>query len=810
MLAGSATALPAAEPLPRSTEKTKGLERRAGLLDLYVDAERGAVWLRLPPPGSGGEVGRYLYYEGLVSGLGSNPVGLDRSQLGETRLVALRRLGGRVLVEQLNTRYRALSDAAAERAATAQSFATSVLWAGEIAAADPDGSVLVDFTSFVLRDAHGIVRSLETSGQGTWTLDEKRSALDPALCLAFPENMAFEALLTFQCAKPGPEVRATAPSPDAISLVLRHVLLKLPEPGYAPRRFDPRVGVFAVTFADYATPLAEPLDKRWIVRHRLEKVDPGAARSPVRRPIVYYVDRGAPEPVRSALLDGARWWAQAFDAAGFVAAFRVELLPEDAHPLDVRYNVINWVHRATRGGSNGDAIMDPRTGEIIKGHVLLGSLRVRQDRLLFEGLAGTARTGSGSPDDPIQLALARIRQLSAHVVGHTLGLAHNFAASTYGRASVMDYPAPLVQVTPAGELDFTRAYGVGAGAWDLHCIRYAYAQFAPGTDEAAALEAIVQEGLQRGLQFVSDEDARPAGAAQPLGNLWDNGELAETELLHLAGVRRVALASFGARNIMSGQPLAALEEVFAPVYLMHRYQVDAAAKVLGGVDYRYALRGDADAEQRFIAASRQRQALEALLACLAPEFLDIPDAALAVLLPRPFGYEHNREQFASAAGPTFDALGAAASAADLVLRALFQPERCLRLVDQNRRDSSLPGLEAVLERVRDTLFTSAALPPRQAELRRVVQRVAVEAWIALAAAEATPAPVRARIDWHLEELRDALAGRGGDNADKAHRALLRADLTRHLTRVATATAAAPAAALPPGSPIGLAGCSWEP
>jgi hypothetical protein len=526
-----------------------------------------------------------------------------------------------------------------------------------------------------------------------------------------------------------------------------------------------------------------------------------------------------PEPVRSALVEGARWWAQAFDAAGFVDAFRVELLPEGVHALDVRYNVINWVHRATRGWSYGDGIVDPRTGELVKGHVLLGSLRVRQDRLLFEGLAGTAGTGSGGAHDPIQLALARIRQLAAHEVGHTLGLAHNFAASTYGRASVMDYPAPFVQVTPAGELDMSAAYAAGVGAWDTHCIRYAYAQFPPGADEAAALDAIVQDGLRRGLHFVSDDDARPAGAAQPLGNLWDNGELAELELQRLAAVRRVALARFGARNIMAGEPLATLEEVFATVYLMHRYQVDAAAKVLGGVQYGYALRDDAGGEQRCIAAARQQQALEALLDCLAPQFLDVPDPALAVLLPRPFGYERHREQFATGTAPTFDALGAAASAADLVLRAMFQPERCMRLVDQNRRDAGLPALETVLRRARDAIFDTAALPPRRAEIRRVVQRVAVDAWIDLAASPSTPAPVRARIDWHLETLRHQLGGRGGDDADRAHRALLRADLARHAARVAGAVAAAPAAALPPGSPIGalraalpagLAGCSWEP
>jgi hypothetical protein len=531
--------------------------------------------------------------------------------------------------------------------------------------------------------------------------------------------------------------------------------------------------------------------------------------------------------VRSALIEGASWWARAFEQAGFIDAFRVELLPADAHPLDARYNVINWVHRATRGWSYGGGIIDPRTGEFIKGHVLLGSLRVRQDRLLFEGLAGTDHTGSGRADDPVQLALARIRQLSAHEVGHTLGIAHNFAASTYERASVMDYPAPLVRVGAQGELDFSEAYAVGVGAWDVHAIRYAYTQFASGTDEDAALEEIIQDGIRRGLHFVDDEDARPGGAAQPRGNLWDNGVLAEEELARLLEVRRVALAGFGEHNVAPGQPLALLEEVLATVYFAHRYQVDAAAKVVGGVDYTYAVRGDGQRGMTPIAADRQRQALANLLACATPDALDLPDHVLEVVLPRPFGYGRNREQMASATRPLFDALGAAATGADMVLRALLQPQRCARLVDQNRRDPALPGLESLLAAIREALLDAAPVAPRLAEIQRITQRVAVDALLDLASNDATPPHVRSRVEWHLMELRDELQrDRGANDADRAHRALLSADIRRHLERLGDAAKPMGAAEPPPGSPIGAppasgevvhtslppdwGGCSWGP
>ncbi|HYL06381.1 MAG TPA: zinc-dependent metalloprotease, partial [Thermoanaerobaculia bacterium] len=731
-------------PLPTIAAQVAGMERRPGLLDLYLDRRHGKVWLRVPPPGGpGGEVASYLYAEGLVGGLGSNPVGLDRGQVNEARVVTLRRLGAKVLVEVQNLRFRALGGGAAERRAVRESFAPSVLWGGEVAAEDRDGQVLVDFTGFVVRDAHDIAGHMKRVGEGTFSLDRERSAVDLESCLAFPENVELEAALTYTSANPGAQVRATVPAPGAVTLIQHQSLLRLPDDGYRPRRFDPRSGSFGIDFLDYAAPLTEPVDTHWLVRHRLEKVDPAAPRSRVRKPLVYYVDNAAPEPIRSALVAGASWWREAFEKAGLIDAFRVEVLPEGASPLDVRYNVVEWVHRSTRGWSYGGGIIDPRTGELINGHVTLGSLRVRQDLLLFEGLLGTGRTGSGAPDDPVQLALARIRQLAAHEVGHSLGLAHNFAASTYGGASVMDYPAPLVGVTPAGDLDVSHAYASGIGEWDVQAIRYAYTDFPPGPDhdarERAGLEEILRENIRRGMIYLTDEDARPPGAAQPLANLWDNGADPVAGLEQALAVRRIALARFGEGNVAPGRPLATLQEVLAPVYFHHRYQLEAAIKVVGGLDYAYSMRGEGPQDARPVAAAWQRRALAKALAALSPETLDIPERVVRLILPRPPVHPSNVELFAGGEAPAFDPLAAAAAAADMVAGGLVQRERAARLVDFHRRDASLPSFEDVLEGLLGGAFggypggaaagapvrpaagaaVDAAAGERRAELRRV-------------------------------------------------------------------------------------------
>jgi Met-zincin/Domain of unknown function (DUF5117) len=746
LLAERVRASPDSTQTPTIAEKTAGTLKFAGYFNLYWDAKQGKLWLEIDKWNA-----EFLYQSGLPAGIGSNDIGLDRGQLGETRIVRFERSGPKILLIQENLNYRAVSNDADERRAVHDSFAESALWGFTVAAEEKDRA-LVDATDFFLHDAHGVPEALRRAKQGAYHLDASRCAIYLPQTKNFPLNTEVESTLTFVGDDPGAWVRQVTPSPGAITVREHHSFVQLPPPGYKPRIYDPRSSFFGISYMDYATPISEPIVQRLTARHRLEKKDPSAAVSEPVRPIVYYVDRGAPEPIRSALLEGARWWNLAFEAAGYKNAFSVELLPEGADSMDLRYNVIQWVHRATRGWSYGAGVIDPRTGEIIKGHVTLGSLRVRQDYLIAEGLLAPYEKGEPVSPKMQEMALARLRQLAAHEVGHTLGLEHNYSASTVNRSSVMDYPPPYVKLSANGTIDLSEAYATGIGEWDKVSIAFGYQDFAPGTDESAALNKILMDAFGRGLRYLTDQDARPAGSSSSVAHLWDSGANAVDELNRLMQVRAVALKRFGENNIREGAPLATLEDVLVPVYMLHRYQVEAASKLVGGMDYTFALRGDGQTPTQIVAPAEQRGALAAVIATLKPEVLALPESLLRIIPPRPPDYERGREHFKTHTSPAFDALAPAEAAAQHTLRFLFNPERAARLVEFHARNAESPGLEEVLEAIVAATWKTPHGDGLRGQIANAVDMVVLYDLMALAANDRASDQVRAIARFKLYEL----------------------------------------------------------
>ncbi|HUP60616.1 MAG TPA: zinc-dependent metalloprotease [Thermoanaerobaculia bacterium] len=757
LLTACATVQPPAAPT--TTPPTPAASRIDGFIPLQWDEQNGKLLMEISRFGE-----EMIWQVSLASGVGSNPIGLDRHQLGATHIVRFERVGPRVLMIEPNYGYRALSSDEAERRAVEESFAQSILAGFKVESMNGD-AVVVDATEFFLSDAHGVSRRLRDTQQGNYTLDRNRSAIYLPRTKGFPRNTEVEATLTFTTNdRPGPLVRQVTPTSDVVTVREHHSFVALPEPGYQPRRADPRVGVLSIDFYDYASPFTGPITKRWIARHRLD----------AEKPIVYYVDNGVPEPIRTALVEGAAWWNEAFEAAGFRNGFQVRVLPPDADPMDVRYNVINWVHRSTRGWSYGSSVVDPRTGEILKGHVLLGSLRIRQDVLLARGLM-PVYDELDPATSPSLMALARIRQLSAHEVGHTIGLDHNMAASTYGRASVMDYPAPYVKITN-GKLDLSEAYSTGVGAYDIAAIRYAYAP--------VKSEAELEELARATPLFVSDPHSRPVSGAHPLGSVWDNGADPIAMLRHEIDVRRIALEQFGMRNLNAGEPLSALEEKLLPLYLHHRYQLEAAAKSIGGVSFTYAT------PPRVVPAKQQRDALAAVLATLDPEFLAIPQRIVDLIPPPSYAHgDPNTELFPRRTDPVFDPIAAAMTSVDLTLAALLDPARCARLVRQN---------ELPMREVTDALVSLAM---QQGPIARATRSLLVTRLSELAANRDADDQVRAEAVDALRRLGERLRATAADHAENAHRRATRDDIERFLNRPAEPWQPPRPPAIPPGPPI---------
>jgi Met-zincin/Domain of unknown function (DUF5117) len=817
---GAKPAATSAEPgaPPSIREKTAGMKHLDGLIPLDWDAKTGKLYLEIARVGTDGKSSDFIYATSLPFGTGSNDLGLDRGQVTEGRVVRFERSGPKVLLVEPNLSFRSSSIDPDEQLAVTQSFAQSVLWGFTVAAESQDGAVLVDATDFFLHDAHGVADRLTNLKQGSYRVDATRSAIALDDTKAFPRNTEVEAELTFTTDAPpkGEFVADVTPDPHAMTVRERSSFIELPTPGFVPRRFNPRAGFFPSSYRDYTAPLGEPLDQFFIVRHRLIKQDPNCTADckPVI-PIQYYVDRGAPEPVRTALVEGARWWDQAFQAAGWAKdTFRVDLLPAGADPMDVRYNIIQWVHRYTRGWSYGAAITDPRTGEIIKGNVTLGSLRARQDYLIAEALlapygkSSPATAGSSADSPMLQMVLARIRQLSAHETGHTLGLAHNFAASTVAQSdSVMDYPHPYFTLGSNGQIDASHAYAVNIGDWDKVAINYGYREFGAHTtpeDQKAALDKILSEADRAGQVFITDEDARPFGSAHPHAHLWDNGNDPATELDRVLTLRAAALKNFGENAIKPGAPMAQLEQALVPLYLFHRYQTEAAIKEIGGLDYRYNLRGDGLADPSVFDPAQQRKALDAVLKTLRPETLTLPESILHVLPPVPPGYPRTRESFASHTGLTFDPIAAAESAADLTLGVLLDPARASRLIEYHMRVPASPALRSVLEAISTTV---AARPEAghsmSSEVERAVEFRAVEAMLSLAVNPMASSQARAIAHFHIRDLLKQWNSTPmpQDMAEAIHRAAL-IDRVERFERDPDKFVPAKPVEAPPGMPIG--------
>ena len=790
------------------SEEIAALAHKDGFVDLYLDAEGGRVLVALPAPDEDGVSLRAIQATGLTAGLGSNPIGLDRGRANGGEIVAFRKVGEKVVAEIENWAYRASADNPLERKAVRDSFARSFVWSGEILGTGPEGELLVDLSTYLTRDTMDVRATLKQHPKGgAFQVSKDLSMPDVSAALAFTDNVEFDAFLTLTSDEPKAEVWATAADARSVTLVQHTSLVRLPDDGYTPRMFDPRSGAIDVGYYDFSAPLTGQVGQSFARRFRLQKQDPTAEFSPAREPIIFYVDSGAPQEIRDALIEGASWWADAFEAAGFPDSYRVEVLPEGAHPLDVRYNVIQWVHRQTRGWSYGGGLTDPRTGEMLKANVILGSQRVRQDRMIFEGLAGAEKTGTGEANDPVQIALSRIRQLSAHEVGHTLGFAHNFAASSNDRASVMDYPAPFVRVGQGGDLDFSAAYDVGIGEWDKVTTMWLYRQYTEGVDESAAGDALLESARASGLRYIDDPQGRGVGTAHPYASVWDNGADPVASLLNVMQVRDVALENFGLNVLQSGEPTSRLRAVIVPIYLYHRYQVNAAAKMIGGYEFHYAETGEADAAGAPVPASQQRAALDALVATLDPAVLDLPNDTLDLLTPPLVSFRGagaGAEYFPGETGAMFDLLTAADTSASQTLSALFHPQRVARLIETQRRDAGALGYGEVLAKVEATLFVGAETP-RQAGILHREQIRYVSTLIELSASSAaTPAAV-AQTNAYLSSLKDRLSKRQRRMAasDTAVRAELGRRIAAHLDRPSPAALPSSSAVdIPPGSPIG--------
>ena len=738
---------------------SKDFEKKEGFVDFYWNESKGKVYLNIKNLNQ-----EFIYVNYLSAGVGSNDIGLDRGQIGGTKIISFVKMGSKILMIQPNYKFRAITNNLDEKKSVDDAFASSAIWGFDVVASKDD-SYMIDITEFLLRDSHGIINRLKRQKQGSFSVDKKSSSFDNSRSKNFPLNTELEVFLTFKGQVVGNNLRSVSPSSESFSVRTRHSFVKLPDDNYTPRKFDARSGFGAISYYDYATPINQSIDKKFIRRHRLQKKNPELEISEAIEPIIYYLDRGAPEPVKSALIEGASWWNEAYEAAGFKDAFQVKVLPEGADMLDVRYNVIQWVHRSTRGWSYGSSVVDPRTGEIIKGHVSLGSLRVRQDFLIAEGLLRPYSSDESNMQME-EMSVERLRQLSAHEVGHTIGLSHNYISSARNRKSVMDYPHPLILLKD-NKIDLSQAYDHGIGDWDKLAINWGYRQFDSDSNVDNKLESILQKGYDDNLFYITDQDSRPPGSAHPRSHLWDNGFSASEELNRILKIRKIILEDFSDSVIKKGTPMSSIEEALVPMYLLHRYQIEAASKVVGGLEYTYAMKGDGQTPTKMLSFKEQEEALQSLINSINPYHLTLPEPLLKLIPPRAYGYPRTRETFKSRTGLTFDPLMAAETATNMSLSMLLHHERASRLVVLKSRNSRQIGLEYVLNKLIDNTILKPldSFSDLEVEIQRVVNYSVLNHMFSLANNKNTHEQVNAILYSTIIEVQERIID---NNRDSSH------------------------------------------
>ncbi|MAN49127.1 MAG: peptidase [Gemmatimonadetes bacterium] len=805
---------PQAPSLPSIEQHTEGMTQMDGLFDLYWDNANGSLFWEISELDT-----EFLYQISMGSGLGSNPVGIDRGQLRGTHVLAAKRIGPRILLMEPNYGFIAQSENLSEAQAVRDAFAPSVHWGFEMVA-ETGERVLVDATQFFLRDARGVIDQIAARGEGDFTLDASRSAIHLPATRSFPENTEVESILTFTSSNPGQLVNGVAATGGAVTLRQHHSFIQLPDNGYQTRIADARVGVNGPTVYDYATPIDADTRVRLAARHRLQKADPDAERSAAVEPIIYYVDPGTPEPVRSALIEGASWWNDAFEEAGFINAFRVTVLPDDVDPQDIRYNLIHWTHRRTRGYSYGNTVIDPRTGEIVRGVVNLGSLRLRQDYLHGQGMVPPFPGGISLPEDgsfgefadapdfeylaqvapasePVEMALARVRQLSAHEVGHTLGFPHNYMASAYGRESVMDYPAPLVQIDENGNIDLSNAYVQRIGEYDKLSVNWLYREFPNGTNETQALERIAEQGVVDGLIYMGHTNNNFIGASHQYASVWDNGSNLVDHLKLEIRIREIGLERFGIDAIRTGEPMSTLEFVLLPLYMHHRFQLRSAIQSLGGADFRYALKGDGQIPFTIVEAEEQRDVLETVLSTLAVDFLALSPDLVQMIPPPAYRYSEG-EEFPGYTQQIFDPLAAASAAATFTVGEILNPDRMARLVVFGSM-GDYPDLQEVTDGlIESTWGASETGDTYRQQVLHTAQRSVVDQMMQQASMAGNPAEVRAILSDRLDVLASGIEAEG---TLSPHQKLVAADIRRWQSRIEN-TVPGPQLQMPAGDPIG--------